>query len=336
MAVDAPTASQIRIMALATIPIAILVTWFRLFLRAKKRKLWWDDFFASIAMVGICFLWTGILIFTSPPESHTRKVKIFGYYCVDNGFYATIWPARISILLTVVRLATGQFRRLLTYMVGAFLVTWAILDAQVWWTCERQQGWKDQPIVQCMLGRNVAIAQLITDCFADLILIIAPIWLLSTLTTMRGLRIRLMVVFSSTIFTTIFSLVHAYAILHDLGFMEFMFAVVEIVVSLIVVNLTVISSWIFRLTDDDDNHGPYLNTFLRGERPSPRRRKSHGATTFGLSTFTPAHIEITTEVDTAAEHKSIGHGVRVTLPTASSEELDDSKTVNKKSDPYAP
>ncbi|THU96102.1 hypothetical protein K435DRAFT_665124 [Dendrothele bispora CBS 962.96] len=113
-------------------------------------------------------------------------------------------------------------------MVVAFLIIWAILDAQVWWTCERQPGWKDREIAQCMLGKDVAIAQLITDCVADLILIIAPVYLLSTLRTMRSLRIRLMVVFSSTIFTTIFSLVHAYAILKDLGFMEFMFAVVEV------------------------------------------------------------------------------------------------------------
>ncbi|THU89974.1 hypothetical protein K435DRAFT_276802 [Dendrothele bispora CBS 962.96] len=228
MAVTAPTASQIRIVSFVCMPIAILATWLRLYLRAKRRKLWWDDFFAFISMIGICFLWTGIIIFTSSPDSHPRRVKIFGYYCVDNGFYATIWPARLSILLTVIRLAIGRFRLLLRYTVVAFLITWAILDAQVWWTCENQPGWKDREIVQCMLGKDVAIAQLITDCLADLILIIAPIYLLSTLTTMRALRIRLMIVFSSTIFTTIFSLVHAYAILKDLGYMEFMFAVVEV------------------------------------------------------------------------------------------------------------
>jgi hypothetical protein len=76
------------------------------------------------------------------------------------------------------------------------------------------------------------------DCFADLILITAPIYLLSTLTTMTGLRIRLMIVFSSTIFTTVFSLVHAYAILRDLGFMEFMFAVVEVRIHWLLVSIT--------------------------------------------------------------------------------------------------
>jgi hypothetical protein len=65
-------------------------------------------------------------------------------------------------MLTVIRLAVGRFRMLLKYMVAAFLVTWAILDAQVWWTCEREVGWKDKPIAQCMLGRDVAIAQLIS------------------------------------------------------------------------------------------------------------------------------------------------------------------------------
>ncbi|KAK7471170.1 hypothetical protein VKT23_002581 [Stygiomarasmius scandens] len=330
MVVTAPTAEQIRIMSFVGVPIAILATWFRLFLRVKRRKLWWDDLFAFISMLGICFLWTGIIIFTSSPGSHSRKIKVFGYYCVDNGFYATIWPARISILLTVIRLAVGNFRVLLKYMVATFLVTWAILDAQVWWTCERQPGWKDREIAQCMLGKDVAIAQLITDCLADLILIIAPVYLLSTLSTMRALRIRLMLVFSSTIFTTIFSLVHAYAILHDLGYMEFMFAVVEMVVSLLVVNLTVISSWIFRLTDEDSHSGPsaHMNTFLRGERRG--RGKNHELTTFGLTTFSPAHIEITTEVDTGKDELDgrMGHSIQFLSP--SSENVDDGGTIEKK------
>jgi len=166
---------------------------------------------------------------------------------------------------------------------------------------------------------------------------------------MKALRIRLMLVFSSTIFTTIFSLVHAYAILHDLGYMEFMFAVVEVrflsssfkllieshstpqmVVSLLVVNLTVISSWIFRLTDEDSHSGPsaHMNTFLRGERRG--HGKNHELTTFGLTTFSPAHIEITTEVDTGKDELDgrMGHTIQFLSP--SSENVDDGGTIEKK------
>ncbi|THU88545.1 hypothetical protein K435DRAFT_938414 [Dendrothele bispora CBS 962.96] len=325
----AVTADQTRIASFALMPIAIIATLLRLFLRIKRRKLWWDDFFAFVSMFGIIVMWIGIIIFTSS-EKHTRAIKVFGYYSVDNGFYATIWPARISILLTVIRLAMGQFRKLLKLMVVAFLITWAILDAQVWWVCEPQPGWKDREITQCMLGKDVAIAQLITDCLADFILIIAPVYLLSTL-SMRSLRNRLLVVFSSTILTTIFSLVHAYAILKDLGYMEFMFAVIEIVVSLIVVNLSVLSSWIFGLKDDDSDSGPsaHMNTFLREQHIG--RTRGHEVATIGLTTFTPAHIQITTEVDTGKGGID-GRERTVQLLSQFSEQLDDGGSVEKKFD----
>ncbi|KAK7441820.1 hypothetical protein VKT23_016482 [Stygiomarasmius scandens] len=309
--VATPTAQQIRVTSFVGIPIAILATWFRLYLRTSRRTLWWDDFFAFVSMVGICFLWTGILIFTDSPDNHSRRVKVIGYYCVDNGFYATIWPARCSILLTIIRMSYGKFRKLLTYTVGAFLVTWVILDAQVWWTCEGEVGWKKERIAQCMLGKDVAIAQLVTDCVSDLILIVAPIYLLSTLTSRRTLKIRLIAIFSSTIFTTIFSLVHAYAILHDLGYLEFMFAVIEMVVSLLVVNLSVITSWFFKLKEHEEsteNSGPsYINTFLKG-RLSGRGSKNHENTTMiGLPTMAPSRINIgitrVVDIDTAIDDR---------------------------------
>ncbi|KAF5327953.1 hypothetical protein D9758_016778 [Tetrapyrgos nigripes] len=316
--VATPTAGEIRLASCIGIPIAILVTWFRLFLRLKRKTFWWDDFFAVISMTGITFLWTGILIFTSPglsaatSEHRSRHIKVVGYYFVDNGFYATIWPARVSILFTIIRLSiAGRFRQLLKIFVGLFLMTWAILDAQVWWTCESEPGWKDKHIAQCMLGKKVAIAQLITDCLADLILVVAPMYLLSTLRSKRSLKIRLATVFSSTFFTTVFSLVHAYAILHDLGYLEFMFAMV---ISLVVVNLTVITAWFFKLKDGDDSEpsGPsaHMNTFLKGRSSGHRSRKYGGVTTIGLSSLNPAHINIDVTMESAVPFPSTADRIK--------------------------
>ncbi|EEB87567.1 hypothetical protein MPER_15040 [Moniliophthora perniciosa FA553] len=103
----------------------------------------------------------------------------------------------------------------------------AIHHDLVLWTCEGEPSWKDKPIPQCALGTKVAIAQLITDCFCDLVLIICPTYLFYNMTNKKSLKIRLIAIFSSTIFTTIFSLAHAYAILRLSGLMEFMLAVIE-------------------------------------------------------------------------------------------------------------
>lgn len=66
--------------------------------------------------------------------------------------------------MTVVRLTVpGTLRRVLTFTTMAFILAWAVLFAQVWWTCESEPGWKTQPRPQCNLGRNVAIAQIISE-----------------------------------------------------------------------------------------------------------------------------------------------------------------------------
>ncbi|KAJ8080482.1 hypothetical protein PM082_017315 [Marasmius tenuissimus] len=216
-------------------------------------------------MIAIIIFMIGIVTFTTNPTANPRSLKVAAYYMVDNGFYGVIWVSRVSIFFTLIRLAYGRFRTILKWCVGAAGLTYAVLFAQVFWTCEGNPAWKDAPIAQCMLGKKVAVAQLVTDCVFDSILIASPTYLLKNMKNRRGLKIRLIAVFSSTIFTTAFSLAHAWAIIEDRGLMEFTLAGVEVFVSLIVVNLTVIISWIFRVDDDATSESnAQVNTFLKG------------------------------------------------------------------------
>lgn len=68
----------------------------------------------------------------------------------------------MSILFTVIRLSFGLTRRVLGYFGIAWFITWIVLFSQVWWVCEREPDWKNQAIPQCLLGENVAIAQVIS------------------------------------------------------------------------------------------------------------------------------------------------------------------------------
>ncbi|ESK85066.1 hypothetical protein Moror_11038 [Moniliophthora roreri MCA 2997] len=289
MAIHEPSLVQLRIIAIIGATMAILATVFRLYLRARKRNLWWDDFWAGLSMVAMIIMLTGMMLFTSPPDAHPYNTKIAAYYMFDNGFYGVIWCARVSLFCTIIRMAFGRFRTFLKWCVASVLVTWAVLFAQVFWTCENEPMWKDKPTPQCSLGTGVAIAQLITDCIFDLLLIISPAYLLSHIKNRKTLKIRLIAIFSSTILVTIFSIVHSYMILKDYGKLEFLFAaVIQDVVSLLVVNLTVIAAWLFRLSDDNDSESPYyVNTFLRGRWSDRLRNKSQVGTTaaFGLTTL---------------------------------------------------
>ncbi|KAK7062621.1 hypothetical protein VNI00_000109 [Paramarasmius palmivorus] len=144
--------------------------------------------------------------------------------------------------------------------------------------------------------------------------------LLSNMKNRKSLKIRLIAIFSSTIATTVFSIVHSYMILKGLGKMEFMFAVIEDVVSLLVVNLTVIASWFFKLTEEgEESSGPsaHMNTFLKGRLSGRGTRNDtrNGTHTIGLATFGEhTRIEVTTAVDTQRDK---GDGTIAILPPIS-------------------
>lgn len=160
---------------------ATVVTSFRLFVRTRQRRLWLDDAWAALAMVfdiilavvGWLYLYDHArfpqdtrvalyylcILFTNQQSQHAQIYFICG---VDQSFYAVIWLSRISILFTVVRLTfPGSLRRWLIRTAVAFAVTWMILGAQIFWTCETAAGWKMQPLPRCDMGKNVAIAQII-------------------------------------------------------------------------------------------------------------------------------------------------------------------------------
>jgi hypothetical protein len=185
----------------------------------------------------------------------------------------------------------------------AFILIWAVLFAQVFWVCETDTVWKVDVLCsiqasmhplnpsshqqtlapQCVLGQNVAIAQLISkllflhkqsyssevtcsflfflsffftaDIMADSVLIAAPLQLLWNVQITNAHRYRLMAVFSSTIVTTASSLAHAYYVLKVGGLEEVMAAIVENGLSLIVCNLAVLVAAIARLTGYGLDHG---------------------------------------------------------------------------------
>jgi len=175
--------------------------------------------------------------------------RVVAYYLMAATFYAIIWSARLSILFSIIRLDPSESRRKrLLYIAFVYILVCLILIAQLFWVCEPEPGWKDMKSPQCTLNKEVAICQLVSDIIADLILIVAPLKLLKGLED-RGLRHRLMVIFSTCIVTTIVSLVHAVYILKLGGTKVVIAALVEDCVSLIVCNIPVVVTATIRLRE---------------------------------------------------------------------------------------
>ncbi|KAF9255693.1 hypothetical protein L218DRAFT_1008274 [Marasmius fiardii PR-910] len=198
---------------------------------------------------------TGLILFTDDPELHGRSVKIAAYYMFDNSFYGVIWYARASIFLTLE----------LWFLHGAFY-------SHKYSGCVKGN----------LVGRIRELRSLIV--FFDANLIADPVYLLKDMKSHHGLKIRLIAVFSSTVATTAFSLAHAYCIIEDRGLMEFMLACFEVFISLIVVNLTVIVSWLFKINDDSDpgRISRQLNTFHKGRLSGRSKNTMNQTKTMGL------------------------------------------------------
>ncbi|TFK55517.1 hypothetical protein OE88DRAFT_628840 [Heliocybe sulcata] len=207
-----------------TLPIfALCVTAFRLTVRTYKRQLWWDDFWAFMASLCFILFIAAMELHFRDESSYSHTTKIALYYMLDQFFYA------VNCLTATIRLsAPGHFRRVLVCAGCSFACAWAVLFAQVFWTCENEPGWKDTPAPQCDLGRNVAIAQVITDVMTDAILVAAPLRLVWKVKLSPAQKIRIMAVFSSTTIATAVSLYHAYAILRFGGFEEARAAVIQV------------------------------------------------------------------------------------------------------------
>ncbi|KAG2341768.1 hypothetical protein BDR05DRAFT_964773 [Suillus weaverae] len=248
-----PTVAQTQVVNYVLPIVATFVTSFRLYCRARRGLLWIDDAWAACAMVFDIALMVCSALYLRGYVFHPQWAKVALYYTLTQCFYGVIWCSRLSILFTVVRLAYwGTQRRLLVGIAIIFGVVWAILFAQVWWTCESNPSWKHQRRPQCPLGRNVAIAQIVTDILGDTVLILAPFLLIYKATLTTAQRVRVICLFSTSAITTLVSLTHAYYVLTVGGLKEAVSAMFEASISLIVASLSVVVTFFLRMLVDDE------------------------------------------------------------------------------------
>ena len=86
------------------------------------------------------------------------------FTAVAGLFYCTVWGARLSIILTVLRIAPWAFqKRLLVLVAVVIFLEWVLLMVQLFWICEKgDTSWKDASFALCRLGLRVAITRVVS------------------------------------------------------------------------------------------------------------------------------------------------------------------------------
>jgi len=294
----------------------------------RWHRLWWDDAWAFFSMLNImCLIGVTFTHFASPPSETTR---VAAYYLSTVFFTTVVWTARLSILFSVIRITpTPYMKKVLSYIAVLFVVFWLVLLVQPFWVCEAEPGWKEEPNPQCALGEQVAILQICTDVIADILLIAAPCWDLRNVMD-KGLRRRLMILFSTSIMTTIVSLVHDGIVLTQGGIREALAALLEDSIGLIVANLAVVVTAVYRLFTKNED---VVKSRSSGTRtigsasisikfPKNKKQTNTFATTYNTTTFTVAD-DIPYKGDTTINESRIDDRT-----------LNDSKQVGLVSDSY--
>ncbi|KAF9465587.1 hypothetical protein BDZ94DRAFT_1253482 [Collybia nuda] len=256
---------QIKITSAVCSAFAIGTTIYRLIIRWGRLQA--DDGWAFFSMLTLLIQIAGVFMRIPDPTRLSHLNRVASYYLMATSFYTIIWSARLSILFSIIRVDPSDSRkRLLKLVAVLFSIVCIVLIAQLYWVCEPQPKWKDLPSPQCTLNKQIAICQLVSDVIADSILLVVPLKLLQSIQDMR-LRLRLMVIFSTCIVTTVVSLVHAVLILKRGGKKVIIAALVEDCLSLIVCNIPVVFTSALRLRERHRNKTTHQPTLLKFSNP---------------------------------------------------------------------
>ncbi|EPQ60159.1 hypothetical protein GLOTRDRAFT_21993, partial [Gloeophyllum trabeum ATCC 11539] len=231
--------------------LAIISTLFRLGYRYRIRRFWLDDGWAAASVLAQFVLIINLWIRTDTPgmPSESREARVVAYWLVSLSFTCTLWAARMSQLFSVIRIipAIMKMRKVAYALAGLFGAMWVALLIQKVVICRRDTSWYHMAKPQCHLGHAVASTELTTDFISDTMLVVVPLKLLWGL-SMEHTHLKLLIaIFSASILTTIVSAIHAYFVLGPSGLLEATTANVEASVSLIVANLAVIVTYLYRL-----------------------------------------------------------------------------------------
>ncbi|KAG0697466.1 hypothetical protein DFH29DRAFT_946322 [Suillus ampliporus] len=289
------TSSIVQMKAATTVVqgMALGLTVFRVWFRLHIRRFWWEDAWAAAA--GLCGVVNLISSWVHLRSQGTTSVVAFWISTLT--FTCVNWSARMSILFSITRVARPTpwlFRLSLGFAILFFLM-WVAFIAQEAWHCGSNRSWYHIAGPRgpyCRMDHSMAAHQLATSCVADTILVVFSLRLLWNVNLPTRQRRMILAIFSSSIITTLFSLFHITTQFLSLTGVETIAVNLETSSSLIVCNLLVIVTYVYRILnrtidypEDDDYSTPTpvspVSQWLTTIDLAPSQR----FTTIGLGAF---------------------------------------------------
>ncbi|KAF9241288.1 hypothetical protein BU15DRAFT_44906 [Melanogaster broomeanus] len=225
--------------------VAILVTIFRLMYRWYMSTFWWEDGWAALALafdIGcLAAVWMQI-----PPQNFNElpRIDIVSNWILSVTLTCIVWCARMSILCSILRIATPspKLRRVAYYIAALLLIMGVALVAEKLVICEKYL---------CRYRDFVAITQLVVDVVSDALLIAAPVWFLRDVRLSQKRRILILSTFSASVLITAVTILHSVLLLEGPFDYVAIIGQVKAALSLLVCNSLIIVTLVYRVCQVD-------------------------------------------------------------------------------------
>ncbi|KAF9528735.1 hypothetical protein CPB83DRAFT_853664 [Crepidotus variabilis] len=246
---------------------AFITTLLRLLYRFLVSRLWWDDFWAFIALVADTMVWA---VYASEPIRVLERplaFQIFWKMSMIEGGSMAVWASRLSIGVTIVRLAPpGPFNRICKGAVYLFGLLYIVVAVEKIFCA----GVHFNQIPLCIVPKYTNISVLITDVVSDIWLLGAPAYMMMKMKVSRRHRRLIIAIFSCEIFVTFSSIICAYFNLEEQPYLGGIAAHIQLGVSIVVCNLLVLVTYVYRIFTSSDESS--RSTSSSTESPAGREK----------------------------------------------------------------
>ncbi|KIJ60785.1 hypothetical protein HYDPIDRAFT_43116 [Hydnomerulius pinastri MD-312] len=268
--------------------LALLLTIFRVWFRLRIRRFWYEDAWAIIAFC--CGATSLISSWAFLATSGTTALIAVWVYAL--AFTTAVWAVRMSILYSIARIfhTAERIRQGARGIAIFFVLMWSGLITQKVYKCTIDISWYYTPQhpenSYCWLTIPMAVFELATDCIADFILICIPLKLLWDLNLARRQRKMILWIFASNIVMTFASLFHALCMVANITSLVCTAADFEMATALIVCNLLVVVTLIYRVNHSIEVDESDDSTDDDFTRPTRQPMTTQQLTTVDLSALT--------------------------------------------------
>lgn len=234
------------------------MTCFRLHCQWRKRRLWLDDYFVTVGLIGDIFCIAGILLRTLGYSPRAFTLAIFFVYFVT-------WTTRIGIGLSITRncapiveISTGKERKKSSWPFHAMNLSFGVMCmittipgmVSVWWCTATPK-----PVPgQCRLQKISIVTGVVTNIVSDVLLIIVPLYVLRRVKLTGKQRRMIHAIFAASAICSAPSLAIA-AGQHIPNCLPLVFQL-KAPITLMVSNLLVVVTYVYARFGKEDDHDP--------------------------------------------------------------------------------